>query len=69
MSDEPHIDYLPRRDATPEAEAAALAAVYRFLLLDGHENAAGCDQHRDGDDTKVRSSSDDSRAGKASIPR
>ena len=26
--------YTPRPDATPETEAAALSAVYRFLLLD-----------------------------------
>jgi len=28
----PHIAYAPRPDATPEAEIATLAAVYRFVL-------------------------------------
>ena len=32
----PRIQYVPRDDATPEGELAALAAVYRFLL-DRHE--------------------------------
>ena len=50
----PHIAYAPRPDATPEAEIATLAAVYRFVLsksnasqkavepapkLDGHDEA------------------------------
>jgi hypothetical protein len=50
----PHIAYAPRPDATPEAEIATLATVYRFILsksnasqkavepapkLDGHDNA------------------------------
>jgi hypothetical protein len=30
--DNPRVAYFPRKDATPEGELAALAAVYRFLL-------------------------------------
>jgi hypothetical protein len=33
----PHIIYVPRPDATPEAELNALAAVYRFILDDCRE--------------------------------
>jgi hypothetical protein len=32
----PPIVYRPREDATPEAELKALAAVYRFILVDCH---------------------------------
>ena len=32
MMSETRIIYTPRADATPESEAAVLAAVYRFLL-------------------------------------
>jgi hypothetical protein len=28
----PRIEYIPKRDATPESEFAALANVYRFML-------------------------------------
>jgi hypothetical protein len=35
MSD-PHVDYLPREDATPEGELVALAAVYAAVIL-AHE--------------------------------
>jgi len=34
MRDASHIMYTPHLDATPETEAAALSAVYRFFLLD-----------------------------------
>ncbi len=30
--DKPRLVYVPREDATPEAECAALAAVYQFVL-------------------------------------
>jgi hypothetical protein len=33
MSEPQRLIYTPRPDATPETEAAALSAVYRFLLL------------------------------------
>jgi hypothetical protein len=32
----PRIVYIPRPDATPEAELKALAVVYRFILVDCH---------------------------------
>ena len=35
------IVYTPRPDATPESEVAALASVYRFLLVDGHVKKEG----------------------------
>ncbi len=39
---EPRITYTPRLDATPEGEAAVLAAIYRFLLFgDNNKEAAG----------------------------
>jgi hypothetical protein len=34
--DDPRLDYLPREDATPEGELAALAAVYA-LVIQAHE--------------------------------
>ena len=34
MSDAPRIVYAPRPGATQEAELSALAAVYRFLILE-----------------------------------
>jgi hypothetical protein len=30
--DDPRLEYLPREDATPEGELAALAAVYAFII-------------------------------------
>jgi hypothetical protein len=30
--DDPRLEYLPREDATPENELAALAAVYAFII-------------------------------------
>ncbi len=35
LANSPRITYVPRPDATPETEAAALGAIYR-LLLDKH---------------------------------
>ena len=34
MRDAPRIVYTPHPEATPESEAAALSAVYRFVLFD-----------------------------------
>ena len=34
--DDPRLDYLPREDATPEGELAALTAVYA-LVIQAHE--------------------------------
>jgi hypothetical protein len=47
------VTYVPREDATPEGELAALTAVYRFLLFHRHETskdvvadgAEGTDEH------------------------
>ncbi len=36
--DNPRVIYTPRPDATPEAELSALAAVYRFLLIEKGES-------------------------------
>ena len=64
----PSIIYVPRPDATPEAELDTLASVYAFVLRCGEarraeekQNAAGVPS-TDGDDTKGRSV-DDFRAG------
>ena len=39
---DPRISYIPRPDATEEAELNALASVYRFILdSSANENAAG----------------------------
>jgi hypothetical protein len=37
----PRITYAPRPDATPEAELAVLAAVYRFVLVDSQSTRGG----------------------------
>ena len=60
MSDAPHIDYLPRPDATPETEAAALATAYRFLLFDSHDKKKAA-EISDGED-HARKELHDSRA-------
>src|SRR5215208_5552447 len=35
----PRIEYVPRDDATPEGELAALTAVFRYLLFHRHETS------------------------------
>ncbi len=40
MSDS-HINYVPRPDATPEAELDALAAIYRYVLFDLQASRGG----------------------------
>lgn len=52
--DNPRLVYVPRKDATPEGELVALAAVYRFLL-DRHER-------RDDDVTAHDAEGSDERA-------
>jgi hypothetical protein len=48
----PRITYVPRPDATQEAELNALASVYRFILdSSAKENAAGVTS-TNGDDAK-----------------
>jgi hypothetical protein len=40
----PHIAYAPPRpDATPEAELAALVAIYKFVLFDSQASKGGPD--------------------------
>lgn len=42
MTNDSQIVYVPRPDTTPEVEAEALAAVYRFILFDCRRgNAVG----------------------------
>jgi hypothetical protein len=38
--DDPRLDYLPREDATPEGELAALAAVYALVIQTHERNMA-----------------------------
>jgi hypothetical protein len=54
--DDPRLDYLPREDATPEGELAALAAVYA-LVIQAHEQkkaAAPATRRRKGVDPEER---------------
>jgi hypothetical protein len=37
LMSEPRITYTPRPNASPEAEISALAAIYRFLVLEKGE--------------------------------
>lgn len=58
MSSPGHIIYTPRPGASPELEAAALAAAYRYILechakkqaieANSGEDAAGGGEHKDG---------------------
>ena len=59
------IAYAPRADTTSESEAAALAAVYRFLL-DRHAKKKGA--HPGAPDDAKEGSRDDSRA-RAILPK
>jgi hypothetical protein len=54
--DDPRLDYLPREDATPEGELAALAAVYA-LVIQAHERnmaAAPANERRKEVDSEER---------------
>jgi hypothetical protein len=56
----PRITYVPRPDATQEAELNALASVYRFILdSSAKKNAAGVTS-TNGDDANERSKNDSS---------
>jgi hypothetical protein len=48
----PQINYVPRQDATPESEAATLAAVYRFILDSASKKAAAYAPSNGPDDTE-----------------
>jgi hypothetical protein len=56
--DKPSIIYVPRPDATPEAEISALGNVYRFILSCREKNEAAPRQSRPDDARK-----DDQDAG------
>ncbi len=68
MTDNPHIIYTSRQDATPGSEVDDLAAVYAFVL-ECHEkkNAAGVTS-TNGDDAKKGSLKHEVRAN-TSLPR
>lgn len=57
---EARIIYTPRPDATPESEAAALAAVYRFILFESSARKEAA--HPGSPDDAKEGSRDDSRA-------
>jgi hypothetical protein len=59
MSDASRIVYTPRPDATQEAELSALAAVYRFLVLE-----KGDRNDLTGTSTKECTTSQDKKEGK-----
>ena len=62
----PRIAYLPRPDATPEAELNALAGVYRYILDSKNQKAVGRLPSPDGHDAE-RGSNEIGANG--SIPR
>jgi hypothetical protein len=57
----PHITYAPRAGTTPEEELSALAAVYRFILLDCHAEKKAVPDRRP-DDVERRSDEIDATA-------
>lgn len=66
VSEQPHIDYWPRPDTSPEEETRALATVYR-LLLDRHaEKAANqdCTELEGGADGALRTQPEKAVVGK-----
>ncbi len=48
---EQRLDYVPREDATPDAEIRALVEAYRFLLDRSREQPTTTTTHRDADST------------------
>jgi len=55
------ISYAPRDDATPEAEIATLAYIYKFVFDAANKNAAGVTS-TNGDDA-MKGSNDDRASG------
>jgi hypothetical protein len=53
-----YIVYTPRPDATPETEAAVLAAVYRFLIDCHAKNKPATGQSVRGDSAPIPAASD-----------
>ncbi len=52
----PCVSYVPREDATPEGELAALAAVYRFVLERHDERKEGLGNESEGEGARSSSS-------------
>jgi hypothetical protein len=65
MTNNPHLVYTPRQDATPEGELNALAGVYRFILF---ENSARNEATRTGGPNDAERSPSEIRA-KDIIPK
>ena len=61
MPEEWVISYAPRVDATPEAEIATLAYIYKFVLDAANKNAAGVTS-TNGDEA-MKGSNDDRASG------
>jgi hypothetical protein len=49
----PHITYAPRAGTRPEEELSALAAVYRFILLDRHAEKKAVPDRRPDDVERI----------------
>lgn len=65
MSGITRITYYPREDATPQAEAATLASIYRFVLDTAQQKAAACTPDNGPDAGKEINE----RSGKVIIPK
>ena len=57
----PHVTYAPRAGTTSEEEVSALAAVYRFIVLDSHAEKKAVPDRRP-DDAERRSDEIGARA-------
>ncbi len=64
MSGAPRITYYPGEDATPQAEAATLASIYRFVLDTAKQKAAA---HAPGNGSNAGKEINE-RSGKPIIP-
>lgn len=53
----PRIVYVSHSDSTREAQASALANVYRLVLDSANRNAAGVTSTNDDDGTKIKENS------------
>ena len=58
----PCLVYVPREDATPEGELAALSAVYRYVL-ERHDGRKKCSKTQCGGEGAQRTSSQGSEPG------
>jgi hypothetical protein len=65
VTSEPSISYAPRSDTTPEAEASALANVYKFVLSEArHAKTEAAPESRPDAGKEINEQS-----GKISIPQ